>query len=241
MDTKTARRLNDLNTRFYSRVHDSFSATRQAPWPGWKRVRNATLEAGAIDNEHRFHVLDLACGNLRFERYLASCNMCFEAWCADNCPELAPTDKPAYARLQNLDVVEALLCEEDLARTIDAPSCDLCVCFGFMHHLAMPEHRKLVLHALLSKARPGGVVAVSFWRFAKSPRIMAKAKRLEDPGDYLLGWQDEAEARRYCHSFSEGEIDELAASTEKTAREIDRFSADGRSGDLNRYLVLQRL
>lgn len=240
MDAKTARHLNELNTQFYSRVHDSFSATRQAPWPGWESVLNVAREAGALSDTHRLRILDLACGNLRFERFLASCGMRFEAWCADNCPELVPSKTEPCVRLQALDIVDTLLREEDLTSAIEAPDCDFCVCFGFMHHLAMPEHRQLILETLLNKARPGGVVAVSFWQFAKSPRIMAKAKQLKDPGDYLLGWQNEADVQRYCHSFSEDEINELAASVAECAREIARFSADGKTNDLNRYLVLRR-
>ena len=60
-----------------------------------------------------------------------------------------------------------------------------------------------------------------------------------DLGDYLLGWQ-ESECFRYCHSFEEDEIDTLVKSLGSSALECDRFSADGASGTLNRYVVLQR-
>jgi hypothetical protein len=69
---------------------------------------------------------------------------------------------------------------------------------------------------------------------------MAKAQPLADKGDYLLGWQGRRDVQRYCHSFCEEEVDSLAGTVAEQAREVDRFSADGKSGDLNRYVVLQR-
>ena len=60
-----------------------------------------------------------------------------------------------------------------------------------------------------------------------------------DQGDRLLGWQDRQDSFRYCHHFSGAEIDALAASVAGRAHPIARFRADGRSGDLNDYLVLQ--
>ena len=60
-----------------------------------------------------------------------------------------------------------------------------------------------------------------------------------DAGDRLLGWRDEPGAYRYCHSFTDGEIDALAASVGHAVTEVARFRADGRDGALNSYLVLQ--
>ena len=47
---------------------ESFSQTRQSPWQGWVRL----LEVMGLAAEQKpLRVLDLACGNLRFERYMA--------------------------------------------------------------------------------------------------------------------------------------------------------------------------
>ena len=43
---------------------------------------------------------------------------------------------------------------------------------------------------------------------------------------------------RYCHFLDEVEIDRLLAATALPC--LDRFSADGREGALNDYLVLGR-
>ena len=243
MDLTTARKLSAITTDFYQRVSPSFSATRQHAWPGWERVCSELK----IERGSRLKVLDLACGNLRFERFLAGEGITCEAWAIDSCDELVhlgekqlPNDS---VHCQHLDVASLLYESGALAHALDAPPCDLAVCFGFMHHLPLARQRADVLRAMVQSVRPGGHVAISFWQFAKDERIMAKAKPVEGggPGDYLLGWQNEQDVWRYCHSFSKAEVDEMAEACAAQARELTRFSADGKRGDLNCYLVLERV
>lgn len=103
----------------------------------------------------------------------------------------------------------------------DIPPCDLCVSFGFLHHVPTFEARAAALRFLLSAARPGGIVAVSLWRFMDDAGLAEKAHAthaealdeldlpLLDEGDYLLGWQGRSGAWRYCHHFDDAEIDAL--------------------------------
>lgn len=142
---------------------------------------------------------------------------------------------------------------------------DMVACFGFFHHVPGQEARQQLLQELLALAKPGGLVAVSLWRFADHPPLREKAQRstqkaLEwwnhesadapldlDPGDYLLGWGEPAAtgngatapAFRYCHSFSDDEIDALVASAAPNAFPEVRYFADGRTGRLNTYLVFR--
>lgn len=237
MDTNTALELSRLTSDFYRRTATSFSATRQAPWQGWERVlRHVGPSQGSS-----LRVFDLACGNMRFERYLRAAleTTELEAWAYDNCDALAREEDLPYVHYRNLDVVDALLCGHQLADVIDAPPCDLAVSFGFLHHVALPEHRRAVVDALVTHTMPGGYVVVSFWQFEHDPRIMSKARPLADPGDYLLGWQGRTDVARYCHSFLEDEIDELVLHASQATQEVARFSADGKSGELNRYSVLR--
>lgn len=246
MDLQTARALSQMNTAFYAQVSASFSATRQAPWDGWRRVCTAAdLQAGDT-----VRILDLACGNLRFERFLADGGMQVQAWAVDNCDELvalghgeaATADTPYELHYQHVDVMEALLSSVALESLITAPPCDLSVSFGFMHHVPMHINRERVLRALAACTRPGGIIAISFWQFAHNKRFLSKAQRVEggDAGDYLLGWQDARDTCRYCHSFSEAEIDQLVDSCHDQAEELMRYTSDGKSGDLNRYLLLRK-
>ena len=262
MDIQTARSLSALTTEFYQRTSESFSDTRRSAWPGWERL----LEVPGLASRDSLRVLDLGCGNLRFERYLAVRGVRTSAWAVDNCDDLAslgvslvrdesrgshglnvardvPDASMPAVEYQHLDIMECLYAGRDLSAAIGAPAFDLCVAFGFMHHIPLSEHRMCVLRALVDHAQPDGYVALSFWQFGRDARIMAKAQRVAqgDEGDYLLGWQGQAGLQRYCHSFSEEEVDELVASVASRTREVARYSADGKRGDLNRYIVLEAL
>ena len=255
MERAFAQRLIELNNRFYRLNAPSFSRTRQAPWPGWERaleIAGEHLGHGQGDPDRPFRVFDLACGNLRFEAFLAEeTDRPLELYGVDSCDELA-FDESGHA-----DAVTGFMYRKlDVALLADVPAADLSVCFGFMHHVPGVELREDVLRMLLARTRAGGIAAVSFWAFAEDPRLARKAvgataraakeppfegflPRSLEPGDYLLDWQGAA-PYRYCHSFSEDEVSRLAEAVSGDADEVGRFSADGRAGNLNRYLILRR-
>ncbi len=252
MDAQLARRLIACNNEFYRHQAASFSATRQAPWQGWTRI--AETAQALAEPEGPLRVLDVACGNLRFERFLAERMPTVELSClaVDSTPELAD-DAPALrgVRTRTVDVLEALLNGHDPLDGTEA--FDLTVCFGFLHHVPGEKLRHTLLDTLVRHTRAGGVIALSLWQFMNDPRLARKAEAAEaamreqgfpvnalDAHDHFLGWQNSIQPVRYCHHFSESEVDALSARlTQLGAREIDRFSADGRSGTLNRYLICQ--
>ena len=295
----TIRALNALNGRFYAGQAASFSATRRAPWPGWRRCLphvEAALTGGAL-GEGGARVLDLGCGNLRFEAFLAGAlpDVALSFAAVDACEPLVAFagDLPANARVRTgtLDVVEALLAAGDpssIAAFPDEGAFDVAVAFGLLHHIPSARLRASLLGAIVESTRPGGAVAVSLWRFLDDPDFARKAdeehaRALEelavqsnvahlrlparckvatagdpaeafphvacepiDPadfeaGDRLLGWQGRPGAYRYCHSFSNADVDALVAAVADRARLVDRFRADGRTGDLNEYLVFEVL
>lgn len=214
--------------------------------------------------EHRARtVLDLACGNLRFEEFLACefphARFSFNA--VDTCPALASPQTLAQAniRYREVDILQNALAGHRFID--DVPICDLAVCFGFMHHVPSHELRSAVLETLCAHTAPHCLIVVSFWQFMYDERLARKAMRagalsadasspfaalgidtsqLEEH-DHFLGWQTDPSPLRYCHHFPEAEVDELVASVGTVAREVARYSADGSSGTLNRYLVLEKL
>lgn len=147
---------------------------------------------------------------------------------------------------------------------------DLVVSFGFMHHIAGYELRRRFIEKLLKLTSPTGVCVLSLWRFAEDPRAREKAmretkenlstlkagtlhgaeaftltqcKKIEDSleeGDFLLSWQGQAGYGRYCHSFSDREIDTIVRDLPSSYRLLDRFCADGKNGCMNCYLILVR-
>src|SRR5262249_52947117 len=127
-----------------------------------------------------------------------------------------------------------------------------CVClFGVLHHVPGEDARSGLLHAARSRVAPGGVLAFTLWRFDRDPR--AAQRRLSESeldslaglpateleaGDALLRFGERGDAVRYCHLIDDAELARLLASLGLELEPLDRFSADGTSGDLNDYLVL---
>lgn len=256
MDEGLALRLCALTGEFYRANAESFSQTRQSPWQGWVRLLEVM---DSVAKQKPLRVLDLACGNLRFERYLADAlpSRMLSGYAVDNCDPLVEAgernESDALSRMsfQNLDAIERLS-GGSLRESLEAPdaSCDLVVSFGFMHHVPLERWRVELLRALIAKVRPGGFVAVSFWRFLNSDKLARKAQETTDraraelglpelpQNDYLLGWQDTQELYRYCHHFDESEIERLLAMVADSADLVSRFEADGKTGNLNEYVVL---
>lgn len=250
MDRSTAHMLNRLNARFYEDNAQSFSSTRRSSWAGWERALDL-LGLG----QPPCSVLDLACGNLRFEAFLAQRypTASFEATCIDSCPSLSgllELPGSVQARFVEHDLVGLLLEGEEL----QLPPSELTVCFGFMHHVPGSELRQRLLQQIFLSAPPSSCVAVSFWQFLQEEGLARRAQEstaaaaseldlgegaLEE-GDCLLGWQGKPGAWRYCHSFCTGEADELARKALRASgrrAELSYFEADGRNGRLNRYLL----
>ena len=274
MDQAVARKLIALNNRFYRSHAASFSATRSTPWTGWEKVARLVKAArgktgGAAAFPTSLHVLDVACGNMRLARFLAQAlpqeRIAYHG--IDRCAPLAQfaetpdaTDRLSIA-FHEADILERLLAPGTRALSPtgrELPAGELVACFGFMHHVPGEALRAALLRELVAQAAPGGIVAVSFWRFMDDARLAGKAAVSDhgavaappregyDPvdlevGDHFLGWQDEGGALRFCHHTDEAELDRLVASVPaRHAEECARFSADGRSGELNRYLVLRK-
>ena len=267
MNRDTVDILNRLNASFYRNNCESFDRTRQTGWPGWNRV------VTHIRNSHRrgrLTLVDIACGNMRFEKYLAESlpDLDLSATCIDSCDGLAaPLDFCTY---RSIDIILELSAGGTLPLLPGSPF-DVAVSFGFFHHIPGIELRERMIDSLVETVRPGGLVALSLWRFADDDKVRAKTLRTteqaleyfqhppEEPvepkgdtpfwalredmleeGDYLLGWNDLPGAYRYCHSFASGEIDALVGHVSPRATLVDRFRADGRADNSNEYLLFRR-
>ncbi|MDO5335374.1 MAG: class I SAM-dependent methyltransferase [Coriobacteriia bacterium] len=253
MERRVSDILNQATCAFYAGQAESFSQTRRSAWPGWLCCLGYLDGLGA-----RVRLLDLACGNLRFESFLERERPAVE-WsieALDSCADLfsSAQDLASPVRFRELDLVSALLDGDGRFGLDCSLFVDACVSFGFFHHVPGFETRVHALSCLLGQLRPGGIAMVSLWQFAKSPELLARAQAATqrgasaldlcpgdlEPGDYLMGWRDEGDVFRYCHSFAPEEIDELLAAVSDSAELVERFEADGRTGDLNTYLVLRR-
>ena len=257
ISASTAKRLTCITSEFYAQQAQSFSATRQMSWQGWQRCLDAMPQLLAGEKPS---VLDVGCGNLRFARFLRDEAGIVPAkyFAVDNCKPLVESGEAdthiSELIFIELDVIKSLL-DNTLSSRLTVPSCDLVVAFGFLHHVPGAQKRIQLLHTLLDKTKPGGFVCVSFWQFMNSQKLAAKAQETTAQGlralgidasdleqnDYLIGWQDKADTWRYCHHFSQEELDELLASLGFDVHVCAQFSADGKDNNLNRYVILQRV
>jgi SAM-dependent methyltransferase len=238
MDAATQRALTAHTRRFYHEHAAHFSATRDHPWPGWERVIAGWRPATPL------RVLDVGCGNGRLASWLSQVRDAPIAYTGvDACETLL---EAARGRCPDARLVHA-----DLSLAVDASlprgPFDLVCAFGLLHHIAGFARRRELVAALGQRTAREGRLALAFWRFAERSRFARHRldwaavpgideARLER-GDHLLAW-GEAGAARYCHASDDAEIDSLAERTGLAVR--DDFEADGREGDLNRYLVLER-
>lgn len=307
MTCATVRALCQLNTEFYERNAASFSQTRAAPWEGWRRCMAACgfddsdeAALGQPENAQTADsVLDIACGNLRFEAFLANAypHIDWSFFAVDNCEPLVASGQEDIAKKVHFtceDIVSNLLEGLPAAEPANIPALaaatpfDLVVSFGFLHHIPSFDLRRQFLLEALSQVKPGGYLVVSFWQFLNDPAKRAKIEQTHvealalfasgaeartndrealdrgvgssssdnpnpsclkppaffagslEPNDCFLGWKNEPGNYRYCHHFSNEEIDRIIAALAPHATVVESFSADGKPGNLNRYVVFKR-
>ena len=257
ISASTAEQLSHVTSEFYAQQAQSFSATRQMPWQGWQQCLDATPQ---LLSGEKPSVLDVGCGNLRFARFLRDEAGIVPAkyFAVDNCKPLVESGETdthvSELAFIELDVIKSLL-DGTLSSRLTVPACDLVVAFGFLHHVPEAQKRIQLLRTLLDRTKSGGFVCVSFWQFMNSQKLAAKAQETTAQGlralgidaseleehDYLIGWQDKANTWRYCHHFSQEELDELLGSLGSDVHVCAQFSADGKDNNLNWYVILQRV
>lgn len=240
VDDATARLLRDETERFYDTCAASFGATRKRPWEGWRALVprfSCCFERAQLRGRLPL-VLDVGCGNFRFERFLRGA--VDEPWRAlglDSC-RLLSGDPPLGSAFRETDLTHWRPAREERGRF------DLVVCFGVLHHIPGTPAREALVRDLARCVAPGGLLALSLWQLQKSERQLRQARETTarflathpnaelDPGDWLLPWQGREGVVRYCHGFSNDECARLATVTGLDL--LDVFDADR----ANRYVVL---
>ncbi len=251
MDSRTRLELRALNRRFYSRHAVGFDASREHAWPGWIRIPLPTLR----DAARPMRVLDVGCGNARFVDTLAArvTNGIEYTGVDENDSLLARArTRLAGSSALSFELIHADVLAGDPGETLPRGPFDLVVAFGLLHHVPGSDLRRAFMTALADRVDDCGVLVVTAWQFADRSRfanhIVSASElasieptidrvQLED-GDHLLSFDGDRSTLRYCHHCSERELDELGATIRLVAQ--PRFSDDGRSRDLNRYLVFER-
>ncbi len=267
MQRSTVELLAEVNRDFYRRHAEAFDASRRDPWPGWRNVlrlaragSTAADALGPAGKDAKASVLDLGCGNGRLLAALAACwaepvdYLGLDASLALLARAGLRAGPPAGSRVRFAvwDLVG-----RGLTGCGGAACFDLVACFGFLHHVPSFAIRQAFLESAWARVRPGGMLALSFWQFGDhdrfrrrlafwdelgpAVRLAEEAGRLAaedlEPGDHLLRWGD-GEAVRYCHFADRTEVRRLTR-LPGVEREF-AFLEDGRTRDLNLYVLLER-
>ena len=232
MDDATRRRLAAINHEFYSTVAAEFDRSRAQPWAGWQPL---LPHLTALPPQAR--VLDLGCGNGRFELYLRQHLGATRYTGVDYSPEML--------RIARSRLPDAQLMTRDLVS--EAPPAgpfDLVVCFGLLHHIPGKTQRQALIRALAQSLAPGGLLTFVTWRFADFARLRerivpwpAELADQVEPHDHLLDWRRGAYALRYCHHFDEAEHRALVRTS--GLNELAGWCADGPDNAANRFSLLQ--
>lgn len=241
MQPEIIERLNAINRQFYATTAPDFDATRGQAWVGWA----ALIELiGTITRPLR--VLDVGCGNGRFGLFLAEQGIPVEFYHGvDNSPELL-----AYAEKSLQGVIEHQLDEQDvILNPIQAGQYDLVVAFGLLHHVPSKAHRLDFVGRLAGHVAQGGTLCFACWRFYEFERFQSRVVEWSDDlkpyvevNDFLLDWRRGETALRYCHYIDDDEQSALEARAEAQAglQFLTRFRADGFTGTVNAYSILNR-
>lgn len=246
MKPATRDRLLALNRQFYADVAEPFHQTRRSWPPGNVRLLDYVREGSSDVLE----VLDAGCGNGRFAAVLDSLGRPVRYMGVDANASLLERAQELAAELSYVDAafVQADLTQPDWTAQLVNPArrWDMAVCLSTLQHIPGREVRSQVLRTLAGLVAQNGRLAVSAWQFLTSPRLAARQIPWEtagvdeadvEPGDALLPWKQGVYAIRYVHQIDKDEMVALAADAGLAI--LDAYTADGKSGDLNLYAIMQ--
>lgn len=244
--------LNAINRAFYAAIAPEWSQSRRHAWPGFAPLLERTLALAPSRSQLR--VLDVGAGDGRFGAYLRQQPMAAKVdYLGLDASQALLSHATGRGLGTNYRFVHADFVAEPGAAAIPAGPYELCVLLGVLHHVPSFARRLELLRALEDRLSPQGVCAFTVWRLDRDPRFErrrldfaeynAHAERPIDladlePGDALVRWGAGSAPPRYCHFPSESELEALLAASR--LRVHARFSADGKTGALNDYILTTR-
>lgn len=230
-------KINELikNTEHFYNIHaEEFSKSRQNPWQGWERCL-LLIEKNLKQDD--ISILDIACGNGRFYKYLLdNSNYELDYLGLDNNDYMLVEAVLKY-QLANFSSFDVFFDLKNLNDNYNVVSV-----FGFTHHIPDHNFRRQWFKQLSSLVKPHGLLLLTFWNLPSDERFKkaVKAEDLEE-NDYYYGWGD-SEDKRYVHLYSDDELNDIINTLEQRSfKVIDEFYADGKNNNMNRYIIFELL
>ena len=243
MTAETIDKLRSLNQDFYKIVATHFSATRDYAWQGWQVLADYLAQQEFVASR----ILDLGCGNGRFANFAQAAIPYKYYLGVDNNPELL---SEAKLKLHENSAISEFLQADilDFPEIVPQSSSkfDLVTLFGVMHHIPGETMQQRIIKYAKGLLNPGGLLVISFWDIHSAEKLLAK---ITDPviagidpnelaeNDYILSWHKGETAYRFCHKYSESEINELAIVNDCVIK--FQFKADGANGLGNDYRIFK--
>jgi tRNA (uracil-5-)-methyltransferase TRM9 len=258
MQPSIAQRLIELNRKFYTDFGEAFSATRGRIQPGVRRVLDS------LDGDEA--ILDLGCGNGELARTLARKGHRGAYLGLDfSLPLLADAESVPegfLAEFREMDLTSELsVIASERSERGNPPfmrrllrrsasrndTFDIIFSFATLHHIPSQSLRLNILKSVHEQLARDGRFIHSNWQSLNSPRLKLRVREWSEAGlteadvdenDYLLDWRSGGTGLRYVHHFSEGELAELAESSEFEI--VETFYSDGKEGNLAIYQTWQK-
>ena len=175
----------------YNAIATHFSSTRYKAWPVVTRFLSSLCQ--------NFIGIDCGCGNGK--NMLVNEDLL--TFGLDNSVELAKlASKATHMPLIVGDVRRLPFIDQIF---------DFALSIAVIHHLMLPEDRKISLSELVRTLKPGGQFLVFVWaQEQEAVYKMAGLEKLELDGDYLVPWKMEDKTfKRFYHLFKKGELESL--------------------------------
>ncbi len=243
-------RLNDLNKHFYQTVGESFSLTREQPWDGWSKL-------SPLLKKKDLKILDVGCGNGRFltflEKELPVAQIGYQGLDLSTLLLKQAKKRSLNSRTQfqftEIDIVDKLINKEPIVSV--EHNFDLIVLFGVLHHVPSTALRLKLLEELSKVLKPEGKLVATIWQFDHNTRLVERmtnhselgfGKDDLESGDFFLNWQSKDGESRYCHLYSDQEIQDTVATMKKNNFALEStWHADGPTTQDNLYLVFGKM
>ncbi len=221
MDQAQINEILKLNEAFYKKA--PFSNTRRSYWKGWGRA----VEVISFNDHSTINVLDVGCGNGRFlgflKKRLPASNIKYTG--LDNNEGLL---KEARSNYPDGDFLKT-----DVFEKIPDGKFDLTVCFGVTHHIPGRELRDRFFNNISGTVKPEGYLIITFWNFDTKKAV----ENLDGSNDFLLGWDNTPDLKRYCHLYSDDEKTDIRKNVaEKGFSLISSFAEDAS----NDYFIFRK-
>lgn len=203
MDLNEAKKIMELNKRFYDLLADDFSRTNINLWEEFKSLSEYFREGD--------QVLDLGCGNGRFYDLICQQGKTAKYFGVDNSARLIDLAKQKYPQGQ-------FILNNGLELPFGENFFDKVLCIAVLHHLPGYELRREFLRQARRVLKKGGLLILTTiwldWSKSRSWRQLIKYSWLKIVGKSKLDWGDFYEpwggkGVRYFHSFTRKEISDL--------------------------------